>query len=133
MDLSTVGPFDWLMVPANGQGLLLAVIAACCMSVVTLLYKGVGLVMVLLGVLMAVAFTVAAIPLAAFIFHLAWPWWPIIGLFMGVASLRIVRGLDVFAEKLEARLPGAGADRVTSIVRGGAPSTEQPPPGLGDT
>lgn len=123
MDLSALGPLDWFAVPANGQGVAIALIVACCTSVVTLVYKSVGLMLVLLGIIMAALFTVMAIPLAAFYFHLAWQWWPFIGLFNGVASLRIVRGLDTFAARLEKRLPDAGADRVTAIVRGDAPNS----------
>lgn len=124
MDPASLGPLDWFAVPANGQGLLLAMIAALCMSAATLLYRTAGLLAVLAGVVTAGLLTAIAIPLASSYFHLAWPWWPCIGLFNGVASLRVVRALDVFAERLERRLPDAGADRVTALVRGGAPPTD---------
>lgn len=126
MDPSALGPLDWFAVPANGQGVVIALIVACCTSVVTLVYNSVGLTLVLLGIMMAALFTAMAIPLAAFYFHLAWQWWPFIGLANGVASLRVIRGLDALASRLEKRLPDAAADRVTSMVRGGA-TPDQPP------
>ena len=119
-----IGPLEWFVVPANGQGLVLALIAAFCMAGATLVQKTAGLEGVLSGIVTAALLTVIAIPLTASYFHLAWPWWPVIGLFNGVASLRVVRTLDAFAERLEQRLPDAGADRVTNLVRGGAPSNE---------
>lgn len=128
MDPSSLGPLDWFAVPANGQGVVIALIVACCVSVVTLVYKNVGLTLVLLGIVMSALFTVMAIPLAVSYFRLAWQWWPFIGLANGVASLRIVRGLDALASRLEKRLPDAAADRVTAMVRGGA-TPDQPPGG----
>jgi len=126
---SALGPLDWFAVPANGQGLLLALIVALCMSAATLLYRTAGLLAVMAGVVTAGLLTAIAIPLAASYFHLAWPWWPCIGLVNGIASLRVVRALDVFAERLEKRLPDAGADRVTALVRGGAPADPPNEPG----
>ena len=128
MDPAALGPLEWFNVPANGQGLMLALLAALCMSVATLLYKTAGLLSVLSGVVMAGILTVIVVPLMATYFRLAWPWWPLIGLFNGVASQRVVRGLDVFADKLEHSLPGAGAARVTALVRGGA-ADSPPDPG----
>lgn len=124
MDSAVIGPLEWFNVPANGQGLLLALIAALCMSVATLFYRTSGLLSVLIGVATATLLTSVAIPLVASYFHLSWPWWPVIGLFNGVASLRVVRTIDAFAERLERRLPDAGADRVTSLVRGGGSPTD---------
>lgn len=129
MDPSTLGPLDWFAVPANGQGLMLALIAALCMSVATLLYRTSGLLSVLIGVVTAALLTSIAIPIMASYFHLSWPWWPVIGLFNGVASLRVVRTIDAFAERLEKRLPDAGADRITALVRGGASADPPNEPG----
>lgn len=120
MDPTAIGPLDWLAVPVNLQGLALALVAALCMSAANLLVKSAGLATVLASVLMAVVLTVIAIPFAV-MFKLAWPWWSLIGLLLGVASLRVPRTLDAFAAKLEERLPGAAADRVTHLVRGDSP------------
>ena len=123
MDPLTLGPLDWFTVPANNQGLVLALVAACCMAVVSLLYNSAGLLTVLLGVLMAVLLTAVVVPLAALYFHLLWAWWPVIGLFNGVASLRVMRGLDAFAARLEKTLPGRAAGRVETMVNPTAPPT----------
>lgn len=118
MDPVTVGPLDWLLVPANWQGIVLAELAAICMSAANVLDRQAGLATVLAGMILSVLLTAIAIPFAVFTFHLSWPWWPVIGLAMGVASLRVRRGLDALAALLEQRLPGAAADRITAVVNG---------------
>ena len=128
MDPLTLGPLDWFTVPANNQGLVLALVSAFFMSVVSLLYNGAGLLTVLLGVLMAILLTAISVPLAGLYFHLLWAWWPVIGLFNGVASLRVMRGLDAFAARLEKTLPGRAAGRVEELVRPGV-SGSAPEPG----
>lgn len=126
MDPATVGPLEWLGHAVNWQGLILAELVAFCMSAANVLDRQAGLGTVLAGVVLAAVLTFIAIPLAVFIFHLSWPYWSLIGLAMGVASLRVRRGLDALAALLEQRLPTAAADRVTAIV-GGQPS----PPNAG--
>lgn len=119
-------PLDWLAVPANWQGLVLAVIAAICLSAANLLDRQAGFATVLAGIVLSVLLTVIAIPFAVLSLHLSWPWWSLIGVAMGVASLRVRRGLDALAEKLEQRLPDAAADRVTDIVGGRHHSNQEP-------
>lgn len=123
MDPVAIGPLDWLAVPSNWQGLVLALIAALCMSAASVLDKQAGLATVLVGIVLAALLTVIAIPLSVFAFHLSWPYWPLIGAGMGVASLRVRRGLDALAGMLEQRLPGVVADRVTAAAGGTPPKS----------
>ena len=135
MDPVAVGPLDWLVVPANWQGVVLALLAALCMSAANVLDKAAGLGTVLAGIVLAALLTLIAIPFAAIAFRLHWTWWPLIGLMIGVASLRVRRGLDSLAALLEQRLPGAAADRITGIVAGGKkpdPPAPAPAPASGD-
>lgn len=117
-------PWAWLH--KNIDGMAMAIFATVSAALISAFMRGVSATSILLSLAAAFMLTSFAVPVAAIYWSLAWPWWPAIGIGIGITSLSLMWILIRFVDRVQQRAPDI-ADKAIDRVAGSTAKSEGQP------